>query len=141
MKKSPRRAVLDDAGRLYSLKKELDDLRKERGALEDRIGRHEAYVAEAQETFDASYERALAQSANGSAGADSQAPVTETLLPGKLPQRVLERMQTDPSQIFTAPELTLDLGISDVQQVRTALARLVGKGLVRKTGVKGEFTL
>jgi hypothetical protein len=141
MKKMPRRAVLDDAGRLYTLKKELDELRKERASLEERIVRHEASVAEAQEAFDASYERALAQSANGAAGADLQAPVTETLLPGKLPQRVLARMQTNPSQIFTAAELALDLGIGDVQQVRTALARLVGKELVRKTGVKGEFTL
>jgi hypothetical protein len=33
------------------------------------------------------------------------------------------------------------LKVRDVQQVRTALARLVSKGLVRRAGVKGEFSL
>ena len=50
-------------------------------------------------------------------------------------------MKRFPSRIYTAPELRTDLGIGDVQQVRTALARLAGKGLVRRTGVKGEFTI
>jgi len=50
-------------------------------------------------------------------------------------------MQQAPVQIFTAAELKAELEVSDIQQVRTALERLAGKGLVRRTNAKGEFTI
>ena len=50
-------------------------------------------------------------------------------------------MRAEPDRLFTAAWLQEELGVEDVQQVRTALARLVAKGLVRRTDVKGEFTI
>jgi diketogulonate reductase-like aldo/keto reductase len=50
-------------------------------------------------------------------------------------------MRASPARIHTAAELQVALAVRDIQQVRTALARLVDKGLVRRMGVKGEFTI
>ncbi len=141
MKKTLRRTLLDDAGRLYLLKKQLDDLCRERDSLDHRIARAESRVAEAQQAFDSVYQRVAGSAANGHLSADAQGDPAESLAPGKLPRRVWERMQQAPSQIFTAADLKADLEVSDIQQVRTALARLAGKGLVRRTNAKGEFTI
>lgn len=141
MKKTLRRTLLDDAGRLYLLKKNLDDLRRERDSLDARIARATAKVAEAQQVFDSVYERVAGSGGNGSLAVDAPGHAAESLAPGKLPRKVWERMQQAPSRIFTAAELKAELEVRDIQQVRTALARLAGKGLVRRTNAKGEFTI
>ena len=50
-------------------------------------------------------------------------------------------MQREPTRIYTAGEIAETLGVADVQQIRTALARLVVKGLARRLGARGDFTL
>ncbi len=138
MKKSARRAVFDDAGQLYLLQRELATLQAERDGLEERIRQVERKLAEAKLRFDASYDQVIAL---GSSRDAAVSETEQTVTPGKLPHRVLTHMRQNPAHIYTASELQTALGIRDVQQVRTALARLVDKGLVRRMGVKGEFTI
>ena len=59
MRKGPRRAVLDDAGRAWMLSRRLAELREERDRLEQKIRRLEREEADATSRFDASYQRAL----------------------------------------------------------------------------------
>jgi len=141
MKKTARRGLVDDAGRLYVLRKQLAELVRERQTLDDRIARLEGQVEEAESEFDVAYDRIVAGGLDGGATAEGATEAEDFLTPGKLPHRVYECMKRAPSRIYTAADLTTDLDIDDVQHVRTALARLVGKGLVRRTGVKGEFTI
>lgn len=138
MKKTPRRTLIETAGRLHALEQELVALRKQRSQLDERIQHHERKLAAAASAFDSVYARAGARA--GSA-ADPETGADEVLTPGKLPHRVLERIKRDPTKIYTAADLAAELTIRDVQQVRTALARLVRKGLVRRAGTKGEFTI
>jgi len=141
MKKTPRRVLIETAGRLHSLEQELAAMRKQRSQLDQRIEQQERKLAAAASAFDAVYARAAKSGGRGGAGADSEAGADEVLTPGKLPHRVLERIKRDPAKIYTAADLAAELTIRDVQQVRTALARLVSKGLVRRAGTKGEFTI
>jgi hypothetical protein len=140
MKKTPRRVLLEHAGRLYGLQQELIALKKQRAQLDERIQSHERKLAAAETAFDAIYARAGKTGSRGYGG-DAETVADEPLTPGKLPHRVLERIQRDPTKIYTAANLATELTIRDVQQVRTALARLVGKGLIRRAGAKGEFTI
>ena len=136
MKKSPERALLDDAGRLHALRQELAGLRAERESLEERIRQVERKEGEARRTFESTV-AALVKRPRGGETSDADLAVA----PGKLPHRVLSRIQRMPSRIHTAAELAEDLGVKDVQQVRTALARLLSKGLIRRVGnAKGQFT-
>ncbi len=140
MRKGPRRAVLDDAGRAWMLSRQLAELREERDRLEQKIRRLEREETDATSRFEASYQRALdTAGSNGNALEDGDAE--RSLSAGKLPHRVLMRMRAEPDRLFTAAWLQEELGVEDVQQVRTALARLVAKGLVRRTDVKGEFAI
>ena len=138
MKKPPRRTLIETAGRLHALEQELVALRKQRSQLDERIQQHERKLAAAASAFDTVYARA---GARGGSAADSETSADEVLTPGKLPHRVLERIKRDPTKIYTAADLAAELTIRDVQQVRTALARLVSKGLIRRAGTKGEFTI
>lgn len=138
MKKTPRRTFIETAGRLHALEQELVALRKQRSQLDERIQQHERKLAAAASAFDAVYARA---GARGGSAADSETGADEILTPGKLPHRVLERIKRDPTKIYTAADLAAELTIRDIQQVRTALARLVSKGLIRRAGTKGEFTI
>lgn len=139
MKKTPRRILIETAGRLHALEEELAALKKQRAQLEERIEQQERKLAAAASAFDAVYARAGSGRSGSVADADKGAD--EVLTPGKLPHRVLERIKRDPTKIFTAADLAAELTIRDVQQVRTALARLVSKGLIRRAGAKGEFTI
>ena len=141
MKKTPRRVLIETAGRLHSLEQELAALRKQRSQLDERIEQQERKLAAAASAFDAVYAQATTSGRRGGAGTETAAGVDEVLTPGKLPHRVLERIKRDPTKIYTAADLAADLTVRDVQQVRTALARLVSKGLVRRAGTKGEFTI
>jgi hypothetical protein len=138
VKKSARKALLDEAGLLYGLQKELASLQAERSKLDDRIRQVERRLAEAKTRYDARYDQLVAT-------AGTPTPATQQdeqpLTPGKLPHRVLAHMRASPARIHTAAELQVALAVRDIQQVRTALARLVDKGLVRRMGVKGEFTI
>jgi hypothetical protein len=138
MKKTPRRILIETAGRLHSLEQELAALKKERSRLDERILQQERKLAAAASAFDAIYSRTGSASGHAS---DSETAPDEVLTPGKLPHRVLERIKRDPARIHTAADLAAELTIRDVQQVRTALARLVSKGLIRRAGAKGEFTI
>jgi len=138
MKKTPRRTLIETAGRLHALEQELAVLRKQRSQLDERIEQHERKLAAAASAFDAVYARAGSRAASA---ADPDTATDEVLTPGKLPHRVLERIKRDPTRIYTAADLAAELTIRDVQQVRTALARLVSKGLIRRAGTKGEFTI
>jgi len=140
MRKSPRRAVLDDAGRAHALGHELEELQAERRRLDERIRTAEQKLAEATRKFDASLEKAVELGRGGPPGADA-AGADQSVTPGKLPDRVLTRMRREPERIFTASALQAELEVEDIQQVRTALARLAAKHLVRRTDVKGEFTI
>ncbi|TFH20035.1 MAG: hypothetical protein E4H03_12895 [Myxococcales bacterium] len=140
MRKSPRRAVLDDAGRACALGRELDELEAERRRLDDRIRSLEQRLAEAMRKFETSFEKAVEQGSDGHTGGEA-ATADQAVTPGKLPHRVLTRMRSEPERLFTAALLQAELDIDDVQQVRTALARLAAKRLVRRTDVKGEFTI
>lgn len=138
MKRTPRSALVHEAGRLYMMRQELAALRGQRDQLDQRIRQLERKIAEADEALDATFERLakLGRGAGLTVG-NGETPVT----PGKLPHRVFSLMKRDPSRLYTAAEISADLSVRDVQQVRTALARLVRKGLVRRSGVKGEFTI
>ena len=138
MKRTPRSALLHEAGRLYVMREELAALKAQRDQLEQRIRQLERKIADAETAFDSTFER-LVKVGGGKdgLGGNDDAPV----MSGKLPHRVLSLMKRDPSRLYTAAELSADLSIRDVQQVRTALARLVRKGLVRRSGIKGEFTI
>ena len=138
MKKSARKALVDDAGRLYLMRQELAALQNQRDQLEQRIRQLERKLTDAEQQFDSTWERVVTVG-RGDNGAGSAAD--EPLTPGKLPHRILVLMQRDDSRLYTAADLAADLRIRDVQQVRTALARLVGKRLVRRAGVKGQFTI
>jgi hypothetical protein len=133
-----KRAVLEEAGRVAALRKDLAAKQGERDKLEQEIKLIERNLARAVEAFDATWDK-LGQPGDGRArnGSDGEDPLT----PGKLPHRVLIHMRHDPTAFHTAAAIAGDLKIRDVQQVRTALARLVSKGLVRRAGVKGEFSL
>ena len=135
--RSSRKALVDEAGKLYVLRQELLALRRERDALEARIARQERRVAEAEKAVDASLARATTRAAGSTDGA---APA-DALTPGKLPYRVLSLMRRDPTRIYSAAEIASALSEKDVQQVRTALARLVRKSAVRRAGPSGAFTL
>lgn len=137
MKRTPRSALLHEAGRLYVLRDELSALKAQRDQLEQRIRQLERKIADADAAFETTFEKLVTAGRTAARRGDDDVPVT----PGKLPHRVLSRMKRDPTRLYTAAELSADLSIRDVQQVRTALARLVGKGLVRRSGVKGEFTI
>jgi len=139
MKKTPRRLLIETAGRLHALEEELAALKKQRAQLEDRIQAQERKLAAAASAFDTVYARA--GGGRASAVADAERGGEDPVTPGKLPHRVLERIKRDPTKIYTAADLATELTIRDVQQVRTALARLVSKGLIRRAGTKGEFTI
>jgi hypothetical protein len=139
LRKTARKALLDEAGKLYVLRQELLALKRQREEIETRIARQEKRVAEAESAVDATLARAAAPG-RGPVGDTPEALAAE-LTPGKLPFRVLGTMRRDPTRIYTAGEIAAALAMRDVQQVRTALARLVGKGLIRRAGVHGEFTL
>jgi len=138
MKKTPRRVLIEIAGRLHSLEQELSALKKERSRLDERILQQERKLAAAASAFDAIYPRGGSVSG---CGGDSEGSADETLTPGKLPHRVLAQIKRDPTRIYSAADLAAELTIRDVQQVRTALARLLSKGLIRRAGAKGEFTI
>jgi len=138
MKKSLRRTLLDDAGRLRELKVRLEKLEEARRHLNSKITSAERELADAERRFETAYDQVARLGERTEAAAEAQA---NTLTRGKLPYRVLDRMRRDSTRTFTAGELASELGIRDVQQVRTALARLVDRGLVRRTDVKGEFTI
>jgi len=133
------RKLLDEAGRLYLLHRELAAAEQERDGLDQRIRQLKRKVDEADAAFESTYRRVLTRGRGDvSDGAGGEADV---VTPGKLPDRVVTHMRRDRSRIYTAAEIAADLHIADVQQVRTALARLVAKSLVRRTDRKGEFTL
>jgi predicted transcriptional regulator len=138
VKRTPRSALVNEAGRLYVMREQLAGLKAERDQLEQRIRQLERKIADAETAFDSTFERLvdLGRTKTGFA-ANDETPV----MTGKLPHRVLSLMKRDPSRLYTAAELSADLSIRDVQQVRTALARLVRKGLVRRSRSKGEFTI
>ena len=138
MKKSARDALLGDAGRLYGMRQELRDLQNKRDELDQRIRLLERKVTDAEEAFDSTWERVVksGRGRNGNSG-----ETDEALTPGKLPHRILSLIERDRSRLYTAADLAGELRIRDVQQVRTALARLVSKNLVRRAGVKGQFTI
>lgn len=138
MKRSLRRALLHDAGRVRELKSQLERLQNERRNLTGRIASLERQIDDAQRRFDATYEEVSRLGERAAAGADVHAG---SLTQGKLPHRILEWMRRNPTQIYTASGLAVDLAVGDVQQVRTALARLVQRELVRRTDVRGEFTI
>jgi hypothetical protein len=140
MKKTPRRILIETAGRLHALEQELATLKRERSRLDDRIAEQERRLAAAASAFDSIYARARATGGRD-IGNGLEASLDEVLTPGKLPHRVLERIKRDPAKIHTASDLATELAIRDVQQIRTALARLVSKGLIRRAGTKGEFTI
>ena len=118
------------------MRQELLTLQNQRDQLDQRIRHLERKLKDAEEAFDATWERV------GKRGRNGDSPeADEPLTPGKLPHRVLSLMQRDGSRLYAAADLASDLRIRDVQQVRTALARLVSKGLVRRAGVKGQFTI
>ena len=137
--RSSRKALVDEAGKLYVLRQELLALRRERDVLEARIARQERRVAEAEKAVDASLARATTRAA--AAGSTDGAAPADALTPGKLPYRVLSLMRRDPTRIYSAAEIASALSEKDVQQVRTALARLVRKSAVRRAGPSGAFTL
>jgi hypothetical protein len=132
----PHRALVDEAGKLYVLRRELRALKKRRDEIEATIRRLERQVAEA----DAAVASKLARAKAGR-GRGIQLAGASPLTPGKLPHRVLAHMMREPTRIYSAGEIRASLGVPDVQQVRTALARLVDKGHVRRLGERGEFTL
>jgi hypothetical protein len=140
MKKTARRALVENAGQVYTIEQELAQLRRERVRLDERILRLERKLVATTEALDEMLARATR---DGGQGLDRSVDATtdEPLTPGKLPHRVLERIRLEPAKIHTAATLAGQLSIRDVQQVRTALARLVAKGLIRRAGVKGEFTI
>jgi len=140
MKKPARRSLIETAGRLYALQQELAAMKKQRAQLDERIHQQERKLAAAESAFDVVYTRAGKAGSRGFEG-DADAIADEPLTPGKLPHRVLQRIQRDPAKIYSAAGLAAELTIRDVQQVRTALARLVSKGLIRRAGAKGEFTI
>lgn len=137
MKKSLRRALIEQAGQLYTLERELALLRRQRGELDERIAKLERTLASSRGSVDRLLERATSGPGVAVEGEEAE----QVLTPGKLPQRVLAMMKSDPARIHAAADLAAALEIADVQQVRTALARLVQKGLVRRAGSKGQFTL
>ena len=138
MNKAAQRLLLDGAGRLFVLRQELASLRIEQARIEDRIKRVEQKMKDAESAFESIYERAVTHRAGHGA---SEANGADEVTPGKLPHRVLLRMRQAPAQIYTAAELRDELRVRDIQQIRTALARLVAKGLVRRIGPKGQFTV
>ena len=138
MRKSPRRAVLDDAGRAHALGQELEELQAERRRLDERIRTVEQKLAEATRKFDASLEKAVEVGRGGPPGADAAGGADQSVTPGKLPDRVLTRMRREPERIFTASALQAELEVDDIQQVRTALARLAAKQLVRSHRRQGR---
>ena len=137
MQKSVRSALFRDAGRLYVMREELAGVRAERDKLEQRIRQLERRIAEADTALASMFERIMKRGSPALALEDDDFPIAR----GKLPHRVLSHMKRDPLRLYTAAELSADLSIRDVQQVRTALARLVNKGLVRRSGVKGQFII
>ena len=141
MKKTARRILIESAGRLHALELELAALKKQRSQLDERIQQQERKLAAAHSAFDVVYARAGKASDRGGSPDDPTAGTDEVLTPGKLPHRVLDRIKRDPTKIYSAADLAAELTIRDVQQVRTALARLVSKGLIRRAGAKGEFTI
>jgi len=138
--RSSRKALVDEAGKLYVLRQELAALRRQRDDLEARIARQEKRVAEAERAVDATLARATTRGSGNAAG-DGDATAGEALTPGKLPHRVVAFMRRDPTRIYSATEIAAALSAKDVQQVRTALARLIDKGLARRAGAHGAFTL
>jgi hypothetical protein len=137
MPTDPRRALVDEAGKLYVLRQELRALRKQRDTVDAQIKRLELQVESAKTAVESRLERAASPRRNVEPGAAEQSPLT----PGKLPHRVLAHMQREPTRIYTASEIAATLGVQDVQQIRTALARLVDKGHARRLGARGDFTL
>jgi hypothetical protein len=137
MQKGARSALFRDAGRLHVMREELASLKSERDKLDQRVRVLERRIAEADAALTAMLERITKRGARALAADEDDFPITR----GKLPHRVLSHMRRDPARLYTAAELSADLSIKDVQQVRTALARLVNKGLVRRSGVKGQFVV
>jgi Fic family protein len=134
----PRRALVDEAGKLYVLREELRSLRKQRDTVDAQIRRLELRVEAAKAAVESHLEKTASRRRGAHPDAASeQSPLT----PGKLPHRVLAHMQREPTRIYTAGEIAETLGVADVQQIRTALARLVVKGLARRLGARGDFTL
>jgi hypothetical protein len=133
-----KRTVLEEAGRIAVLKKELAAKQTERDKLDQDVKQIEGNLARAVEAFDATWGKLeQASESHGRNGDGGEDPLT----PGKLPHRVLVHMRHNPTAFHTAAAIAGDLKIRDVQQVRTALARLVSKGLIRRAGIKGEFSI
>jgi hypothetical protein len=131
--------LVDHAGRVYVQRRELAALKAQRAELDKRVEKAESKLAEAEQALASTLESVARRGRGRGHARDTN--VDQVLTPGKLPHRILSVMKRDASRFYSAAELGSDLGIRDVQQVRTALARLVDKGLIRRTGVKGEFTL
>jgi hypothetical protein len=134
-----RKTLLEGAGRVYLLRRELADLRREQRRTEESIAALERKLEVAEREYHLLYERLVAGAGSGAASTPRSA--SGGLAAGKLPDRVLRHMQADPTRIHTAAELAASLSVGDVQTVRTVLARLVAKGLVRRAGGKGQFTI
>jgi hypothetical protein len=128
-----RKTLLDDAGRVHFLRKQLSTLTADRDKLEQTIQQLERKLEDAEKAFHATCDKLAKAGQNAGDG--------DVVTPGKLPHRVLSHMHRDQARLYTAAELAADLKIEDVQQVRTALARLVAKRLVRRAGKKGQFTI
>ena len=139
MAKLTRKTLLDVAGRLHGLRRDLKAARRQQADIEDHVAVLERKAAAAEQEYDLLYERLLA---NGPRAADAaRSSGTGDLAKDKLPYRVVREIQCDPTRNYTASELAAKLKVADVQKVRTALARLVEKGYVRRAGAKGQYTI
>jgi hypothetical protein len=139
MAKLTRKTLLDVAGRLHALRSDLKAARRQQVDIAEHIAVLERKAAAAEQEYNLLYERLLA---TGPRAADAaRSPDTGDLAKDKLPYRVLREIQPDPTRTYTAPELAAKLKVADVQKVRTALARLVDKGYVRRAGAKGQYTI
>jgi len=137
MHRTARQALIDAAGALAALERERTALRREHARLDAKLAKLDVKIAEAARRVDACFARLKSVAA----GNGDPAAATGPLAPGKLPHRLLEHMRAHPERLATAPELARDLAVGDVQQVRTALARLEKKRLIRRTDVKGVYAV
>jgi hypothetical protein len=135
MRRAVRRSPLDS---LLADVRALAQLERQRTQLDVELARLERAIDEARDGVDGSVQR-LSEVIKKDG--DPRAAVGGALAADKLPQRILVYMQDHPGGLFTAPELARELEIEDLQQIRTTLARLAKKGLIRRTGVKGEYVL
>jgi hypothetical protein len=138
MARSPLQALLDDGRTLAQLEERRAGLERDRDRLDADLAKLEGQVREATEALGRSLER-FTEVVRKSG--DPRAASRQALAAGKLPQRILAHMRANPKRMVSAPELASVLEVADVQQVRTALARMAKKALIRRTGIKGEYTM